>query len=242
MITLGFINTNKAPKKNIVQPVQKPYPSFAVLELFTSEGCSSCPPADKLLSQLAAMDSNIIPLSFHVDYWDHLGWKDPFSSGSFSDRQREYAQRFHLESIYTPQLIINGEYELVGSNSSTATADIKKALEEKNEIQLSISEVKKDNNKLLITCQAKGNLKDVSLLLALVQKHAEMNVRGGENSGSKLSHTNVVRSFIQKDAQPTVNCEIKIPKDLADGNWKLILYAQQKTDLKISGAAVYKGD
>src|SRR5690349_9744798 len=107
---------------------KKSFQSFAILELFTSEGCSSCPPADLLLPQLASTDAGIIPLSFHVDYWDQYGWKDPFSNASFTDRQRDYAKHFRLESIYTPQLVINGEKELVGSNRSLAEKEISKLL------------------------------------------------------------------------------------------------------------------
>src|SRR5262245_43259594 len=92
------------------------YAPVVILELFTSEGCSSCPPADKLLPELTKLGSNIIPISFHVDYWNRLGWVDPFSSSNYSDRQRKYGEQFKLESIYTPQLVVNGEYELVGSN------------------------------------------------------------------------------------------------------------------------------
>src|SRR4030095_16109834 len=183
----GFAGKSKTGKKGISQPDSDPN-SFAVLELFTSEGCSSCPPADRLLPQLASAGSNIIPLSFHVDYWNHLGWTDPFSRAEFSERQREYGERFRLESIYTPQLIINGEYELVGSSRSTAEADIKKVLKENPEVQIKIDEVKKDANKLSIRCHLEGNWKQADLAAALVQKHAEMKIKGGENNGSKLSH------------------------------------------------------
>jgi hypothetical protein len=215
------------------------FTSVAVLELFTSEGCSSCPPADRLLPQLASLDSNIIPLSLHVDYWNHLGWTDPFSKPEFSERQREYGEHFHLESIYTPQLIINGEYELVGSSQSTAEASIKKALKEKPEVQIMIDEVKRNENKLSIRCHLEGDWKQTNLITAVVQKHAEMNIKAGENRGSKLSHTNVIRSFTQKPAQQKMNFEIEVPKDLANKNWQLILYTQQEPNLKITGAAVY---
>ena len=220
------------------------FTSIAVLELFTSEGCSSCPPADRLLPQLATLDSNVIPLSFHVDYWDHLGWKDPFSSAVFSERQREYGQRFNLESIYTPQLIINGEYELVGSNRSSAEREIKNVLVEKTGTQIIIDEVKKQNNKLIVTIHANGipitiGMNDVNLLAAIVQKYAEMSVKAGENRGSKLAHTNVVRTFIKQSIKEKMNFEIEVPGDLENNNWQLILYTQQKNDLKITGAAVY---
>jgi hypothetical protein len=240
VIGFSVINKNKSHKKNTDQAVKGSYRSFALLELFTSEGCSSCPPADKLLPEFAAIDPNIITLSFHVDYWDHLGWKDPFSNAEFSDRQRQYGQQFNLESIYTPQLIVNGQYELVGSNRSTAEADIQQVLKEKATVQLSVDEVKKSNDKLLVTCSVEGDWKNANLFIALVQKHAEMNVKAGENGGSKLSHTNVVRSFIKEAPQQKINFEIAFPKDLAENNWQLILFSQQKNELKITGAASYQ--
>jgi len=214
--------------------------SFAVLELFTSEGCSSCPPADRLLPQLATLDSNIIALSFHVDYWDHLGWKDPFSKAEFSERQRDYGEQFHLESIYTPQLIINGEYELVGSNRSAADADIKKVLTEKTLMEIRIDEVKEENGRLNINCHTKGDWKNSSILTAIVQKHSEMNVKGGENKGARLSHTNVVRSFLKQPAQALMRFAIEIPKDVANDNWELIVYSQHIPSHKITGATVYQ--
>ena len=164
------------------------------------EGCSSCPPADRLLPQLAS-EANVIPLSFHVDYWDRYGWKDPFSNSSFTDRQRDYAKQFKLESIYTPQLVINGEYELVGSNRSSAEADIKKLLAENAPLQLTIDDVKKENDKLSVSCRLQGDFQNCDLLVAIVQKHAEVNVKAGENHGAKLSHTNVVRSFLKLPAK-----------------------------------------
>lgn len=105
------------------------YNGVSVIELFTSEGCSSCPSADRLLPQLAKLDSNIFALSFHVDYWNYLGWKDPFSSAVFSERQRQYARNLRLKTIYTPQLVINGKYELVGSNRIAAESKIRRKKE-----------------------------------------------------------------------------------------------------------------
>ena len=225
--------------------LKRSYQSFAILELFTSEGCSSCPPADRLLPHLAS-EANVIPLSFHVDYWDRYGWKDPFSNSSFTDRQRGYAKQFKLESIYTPQLVINGEYELVGSNRSSAEADIKKLLAENAPLQLTIDEVKKENDKLSVSCHLSGSFQNCELLAAVVQKHAEVNVKAGENHGAKLSHTNVVRSFLKLPAKEKMDFQIPVPVDLASNhsaanrqNWQLITYIQRKDDLKVSGAATY---
>jgi len=225
---------------------KKSYESFAILELFTSEGCSSCPPADRLLPQLASTNASIISLSFHVDYWDRYGWKDPFSNASFTDRQREYAKQFKLESIYTPELVINGEYELVGSNRSLAETDIRKLLKETAPLQLAIDDVKKEKEVLSVSCRLKGDLQNCELLAAVVQKHAEVNVKAGENHGAKLSHTNVVRSFLKLPAKEKMDLQIHVPADIANENlsagkqnWQLIVYTQRKNDLMMTGAASY---
>ena len=222
------------------------FSSFAVLELFTSEGCSSCPPADRLLPQLAASNANIIPLSFHVDYWDQYGWKDPFSNASFTDRQREYAKQFKLENIYTPQLVINGEYELVGSNKSLAEKDISKLLKESAPLQPTVDDVKMENNKLSVRCHLEGDFQNSDMIAVVVQTHAEVSVKGGENQGIKLSHTNVVRSFLKLPAQEKMKFQIPVPAELINNgsstnrpNWQLIIYTQRQNDLKITGAAVY---
>jgi len=108
-----FGTCHSQPKASYFEPV-------AVVELFTSEGCSSCPPADRILSRLTAETQRdhrrIYTLSFHVDYWDRLGWRDPYSSSANSDRQRQYAELMKLQSVYTPQMIVNGRIEFVGSD------------------------------------------------------------------------------------------------------------------------------
>jgi len=236
-ITFGFVYKNKnANKISIHKESSK---SFALLELYTSEGCSSCPSADRLLPQLAILDSNIITLSFHVDYWNHLGWTDPFSHAEFSDRQKEYARQFGLESIYTPQLIINGEFEMVGSNRSTAETDIKNVLAEKPAIDIKVDQVKKENNKFSVSCTLTGNIDQTNVMAALVQKHAETKVKAGENNGAKLSHTNVVRSFEQKSAQPEMIFKVDIPRDVTEDNMQIIVYTQAKKNLRVTGVAVW---
>lgn len=240
LAVFGIVRKNNSNTKER-GPSTKNFSSFAVLELFTSEGCSSCPPADRLLPQLAQQNSNIIALSFHVDYWDRLGWKDRFSNAQFSERQKDYARQLRLESIYTPQLIINGEYELVGSNRSTAEADIGRALKEKAAVTVSIDEVKKENSRWVITCSLAGVLHGADVAAALVQKHAETEVKAGENGGARLTHTNVVRSFVEKPAKDKVQLEVEIPRDLTDDNMQLVVYTREKKSLKITGAAVWEG-
>lgn len=245
IFSLGSISKSK--------PVAKPdeiksvsitgsYAPVAVLELFTSEGCSSCPSADKLLPQLAKLDSNIIPLSFHVDYWNRLGWTDPFSSSEYSERQRSYASQLNLESVYTPQLVVNGEYELVGSNRSNAETAIKKALKERSQVQIDISDVKIAGNRVSFISTVSGEYKKTDLLAAIVQKQATTKVRAGENGGATLSHINIVRAFSTQAAAQKNTFQLTIPDKLINNDWELVVYAQQKNDLKITGAVLFNAD
>jgi hypothetical protein len=240
LIGLSFVSKTKIADTNKeMKLVTGSYAPVAVLELFTSEGCSSCPSADKLLPQLAQLDSNIIALSFHVDYWNRLGWTDPFSNSEYSERQRVYVNQLNLESAYTPQLVVNGESELVGSNRGKAEAAIKEALKEKSKVSLTIDNVKTAGEKLSFTIHAEGDFKKTDLLAALVQKKATMKVQAGENNGATLSHINIVRSLSKQSAADKNEFKIEIPTNISKDNWQLIIYAQQKNDLKITGALVY---
>ena len=129
--------------------------NVAVLELFTSQGCSSCPPADRLLGTYTSKE-NVIVLSFHVDYWDRLGWKDPFSSKAFTERQYNYASAMNA-GVYTPQLVINGQSEMVGSDENKISATVKKVLAQEPNAALSIKTVKPENGQVNINFVASGN-------------------------------------------------------------------------------------
>ncbi len=242
-IGLSFVSKTKTPYKNKeIKSVTGSYAPVAVLELFTSEGCSSCPPADRLLPELVKIDSNIIPLSFHVDYWNRLGWTDPFSNSEYSERQRAYSWHFNLESVYTPQLIINGRNELVGSNRGGAESAIKEALKEKSKVRLTVDNVRTDNGKISFIAYTEGDFNKSDILAALVQKRATMKVRAGENSGTTLSHINVVRSFSKQTASAKNEFNVDMPSNVNSNNWQLVIYTQQKNDLKITGAVTYQPD
>ncbi len=113
----------------IKKPETKAAQGFAVVELFTSEGCSSCPPADEAVADIAKQNkSNVFILGYHVDYWNYLGWKDMYSSSAYSNRQKQYASVFQLNSIYTPQIVVNGKTEFVGSDKNKLQQTITKEL------------------------------------------------------------------------------------------------------------------
>ena len=124
---------------------------FAVVELFTSEGCSSCPPADELVARIQKENSDqpVYILSFHVDYWNNLGWKDPFSSAAYSKRQKEYANRLNLQSIYTPQVIVNGRTEFVGSDEGKMLNAIKSNLQKNSASLMTLKILQKEGHVLL---------------------------------------------------------------------------------------------
>lgn len=185
------INLGLIPVKSKVIQVNK---NVVVLELFTSQGCSSCPAADRLLGNYSKRN-DIIALSFHVDYWNRLGWKDPFSNHLFSERQQKYASIFGKGSVYTPQLIVNGDKEMVGSDEDKISNVIKEFQKKCSSSQISIDEIKMENNKIIVMTSLKGLLKNSSLNIALVQNKITTNIKAGENEGLQITNYNVVRRF-----------------------------------------------
>lgn len=217
-----YVGGEATPQRQSEKP--KLNKGFAVLELFTSEGCSSCPPADELFGRIQqqAGDKPIYLLSYHVDYWNRLGWKDAFSSPDFSKRQYQYNNLF-TSQVYTPQLIINGQSEFVGSNENDTRKTISAALDGKQTTTLNLSTQQKANN-LFVNYQIKGELVEGKLLIALVQKHATSQVQAGENSGRTLSHAQIVRSLntftLDNTGKGTVN--IKLLPGYSNDGWEVI--------------------
>jgi hypothetical protein len=211
---------------------------FAVVELFTSEGCSSCPPADDAAIKLAAeFPGKVYFLGFHVDYWDYIGWKDEYAKTSFTERQRKYGETFHLSSVYTPQAVVNGKKELVGSKENQLRAIINEQLKETSpsSIELTAKAVEKN-----ITASYKvSNAGKSDLHIALVQLKGVTNVKRGENSGHQLNHINIVREFktIELNNQLSSSVTFSLPKGLSAKEVKLIAYIQEKKAGSITGAA-----
>lgn len=162
---------------------------FVLLELFTSEGCSSCPAADRLLTRIAKEnpDREILPIAYHVDYWNHLGWADPFSKQEFTRRQEHYAATLGVRGIYTPQVVINGSAECVGSDETALRRHIRAAEPPKTSVSIRL---RGDSLSYVVSPAIPGTLN-----VAVVQKYARNSVARGENSGRILEHTNIVISL-----------------------------------------------
>jgi hypothetical protein len=162
-----------------------------VVELYTSEGCSSCPPADALLAELAT-HPDVLALSFHVDYWDRLGWKDLFSSAAATERQNRYAGLLGLATIYTPQMVVDGHWQAVGSDGDAVDRALAAARGAIEAVPISLT---LDHGKASIVLGAGHAGRTASLLLVAFDRRHVDRVGGGENDGRTLTHTDVVRGF-----------------------------------------------
>lgn len=176
-----------------------------LIELFTSEGCSSCPPADTLLEQLDRSQpisgAELIVLSEHVDYWNDIGWKDPYSSHAYSERQSAYAAQFGLGSIYTPQMVVDGHYEFVGSDQRRATQVLETAAKVRK-APISISFTSSDETTTTLHIEAgplppSTSTESAGVFLAIADNRDESRVIRGENAGRTLTHVAVLRNLIR---------------------------------------------
>ncbi len=220
-------------------PATAPSNGVAVVELFTSEGCSSCPPADRVLSKMVAdaraNHRQIYPLAFHVDYWNHLGWADRFSSADFSNRQKDYGDALHLRQIYTPQMIINGGAEFVGSDSARAVREVEHALSVSPTAAVQLT-VKVDHQQIHVDYTTE-HADNQSISFALVERGLDTQVQRGENAGEHLQHDNVVRVFKTATAQPAGQIDLEAAKPLKLENCSVIAFISDPDTRAITGAA-----
>ena len=169
-----------------------------LLELYTSEGCSSCPPADKWLSDLKPDTKKIIPLAFHVDYWDYIGWKDKFSKAEYSDRQRKTAAFAGAGFVYTPQFVLNGR-DFKGADSSRLNQAVSASQKIASRANLSLNAITQTNGEITLkaTVQAvnSADTNHADIFIAIYENKLVSQVNAGENNGRELKHDYVVRDF-----------------------------------------------
>ena len=221
-----------------------------LVELFTSEGCSDCPPADALLERLdrsqPVRNADLIVLSEHVDYWDDIGWRDPYSSHEFSIRQGDYARRFRLEGPYTPQMVVDGDMELVGSDERRAIHVIENSVKSEK-IPVVLSSIHREgNNKLAVHVETNlfaspGRRTPAQVLIALADNSDQSNVRGGENSGRILKHVAVVRNLTSVgsiDVGGTFSKDVIVNAGNADQhNLRIVAIVQEMNQGRVLGVS-----
>lgn len=222
-----------------------------LLELFTSEGCSSCPPADRLLQVLddkqPVAGADLIVLSEHVDYWNSLGWKDPFSSPQYTARQQDYTNRYNFDGVYTPQLVVDGRYGFVGSDGREASAAIQKAIREAK-IPITVSNVARNGNQVTARVELPANDKFKGargiLYVALADDRQESHVARGENGGRTLAHVAVTR--VLKQVGPITfdaasSREIMLPVQAGAANGlRLVVFIQDHKSGHVLGVTEQK--
>jgi hypothetical protein len=207
-------------------------PRAVLVELFTSEGCSSCPPADALLRQVNGRKTDsgqlIVGISEHVTYWNQLGWSDPFSSHEFTDRQNGYGDRFHLDSVYTPQMVIDGETQIVGNDS----AGLLRAVSQQKASPLSVHIESADagGGSLLMKFNVNGDVpaKGIDIYAVVAEDAASSKVLRGENGGRTLQHVSVARIMVRVasvHAAGEQTARVALPTSAGQG-LHLILFAQ----------------
>ncbi len=217
-----------------------------VVELFTSEGCSSCPPADKLLAELSAgskAGAAIVVVSEHVDYWDYLGWKDPFSRAVYTERQHAYARAFRQNSVYTPEMVVNGVKGFNGSDARSAADAISNKIDEPK-LRLALKAVLAPNKTTVnVSVAATGDSalvlgKDEQLIVFLTQDKLSVAVKSGENGGRTLSHTGVARDIKTFEQLPKSQLSLVVPANAAVDSLKVVAIKQNMRTMAITGSGV----
>lgn len=226
-------------------------PQVVVVELFTSEGCSSCPPADALLKEISEKQpvpgAQVVALEEHVDYWNHLGWRDPYSTPEFSQRQSDYAHVFGTDGVYTPQMIVDGQSEIVGSRGAAAREAIQKAAS-RPKVEISLVEgANSSSDKLAISVQIRNSAGisvhgETELWVAVTEKGLQTEVKAGENSGETLKHAAVVRSLRKIENLRDLSgynrqVQIAINPGWKKENLAVVAFLAEKSSRKIIGAA-----
>jgi hypothetical protein len=225
-----------------------------IVELFTSEGCSDCPPADRLLVHLQSTQpvpgADVIALEEHVDYWNSQGWVDPFSSVQFTERQTDYVHAFHLNSgPYTPQMVVEGSAQFVGSNERAALAAITKAAENP-EMPVTIEpapDSNSDTGKLQLHVQvgpaASGQAgRRADVLLAITEDDLSSNVSAGENAGAHLEHYGVVRELrsighLDANGAFATDAKVNLSHHWKRENLRVVVFVQDHSSLAVLGAS-----
>lgn len=216
-----------------------------VVELFTSEGCSSCPPADEVLAKIDGQELapgvEIVALGEHVDYWDRLGWRDRFSSAAFSARQEEYGRQFHLGGIYTPQVVVQGQAECLGSDLGAIRKAARAAALQPH---AKVDVAKTDRGIRVTAGPLPQGIHSADVLLAITESGLATHVGNGENQGRTLQHAGVVRSLTQigriDGTTYAAEMPVKLNSEWNAANVKLVVLVQDRMSRRILGVGTIR--
>ncbi|MEJ0068911.1 MAG: DUF1223 domain-containing protein [Pseudomonadota bacterium] len=205
-----------------------------LVELFTSQGCSSCPPADALLGELARRD-DVLPLAFHVDYWDRLGWKDPYSSAAATQRQRAYARQLDSATVYTPQMVVDGRTDVVGSYRNQVLGAIDQA---RAAAAVAVPvELAAQADGLRVRIGGGPALRPATLWLVGFDRHHVTQIGAGENGGRSLAEWNIVRGFEPLGDWQGTPVETNVPAVKLAG-YERVAVVLQEAGGRVLGAAL----
>lgn len=211
-----------------------------LVELYTSQGCSSCPPADRVLSAAGdgAFGAAVIPLAFHVDYWDHIGWRDPFSSAEYSARQRRYGRTLTAGRVYTPMAVVDGRVHLVGSNHEALARAIEAARRRPDPWSLSLAGLERDGDRIRARLAVRRpEAGRGQVFVAVAESGLATTVGRGENAGRQLENDHIVRRLVEVPSRAGEHAvEIEIDPSWRPEALALVAFAQDPKDMAILGA------
>jgi hypothetical protein len=213
-------------------------PPPVVVELFTSQGCSSCPPADDFLGELAQRP-DVLALAFHVDYWNYIGWADPFASKLATQRQRDYSQRLALRYVYTPQMVVNGVAEGVGAEPEIINPLIKAAAADDAPRAITLLR-RAGNGRLTVHINAGTPPEAASVWLVGIDREHATRVLRGENEGRTLKDYQVVRSFREIGTWNGAALDLDVDGNTVSGDGSVAVLVQLRSTGRIIGAAILK--
>ena len=207
-----------------------------VVELFTSQGCSSCPPADELLGEVQERyGDDVITLSYHVDYWDYIGWKDPFASNAYTQKQYNYASAFGSRGVYTPQAVINGNSHFTGSDSRKMRVALEKNTLENN-TTITLGDFKNTGSKLWIPYTISDAVDSNNVTFALTVKEKTTRVKRGENRNRTLTNHNIVIDEVSVASQKEGSIQLNIPGWVTDEDHLAVVAYVSKEQVGITSA------
>lgn len=234
--------SNTHQNTHTIETAEKSFEPIIVLELFTSQGCSSCPPADALLEKAKKQyPKQVFALSYHVDYWNYIGWEDPFSTSQFTKKQSAYNRKFNYRGNYTPEMVINGKEHFVGSNASKLNAKINQYKKEKVQNEITILNVIKADDAISFNYTIDGPTSELLLHAVLVLDQRTTSVKRGENRNRTLTNSNIVvaEKYLLLPSKSNSG-HIGIPTVVNSEDDLTLILLTEKENMTITGAVKQK--